>query len=145
MPNSTFRADTRARIVSVLTDFKQAYPDRLRRVFLARPESSPDVPYAYIDLLAEDISHDAGTRTRTVSGCSFVLVDRITNNIETADRLDETVDLLVDWLTARPQLGGTTGIWSSLRVADEDAPFGDYDYLGIRFSFPDLSIMEGRS
>lgn len=145
MPNSTFRADTRARVVSVLTDFQNAYPNRLRRVWLARPESSPDVPYVYVDLLSEDVTHDSGTRNRNLSGLSFVLVDRITTNIETADRLDETVDLLVDWLTARPQLGGDTGIWSQLRVTDEDAPFGDYDYIGVRFSFPDISIMEGRS
>ncbi len=47
-------------------------------------------------------------------------------------------------LAAYPQLGGTVGIWSRLAVSDEDAPFGDYDYVGVRFVFPDLDIMEGR-
>jgi len=141
---STARRDFKDKVVTVLTAFGAANPGYLHRVFRARPSSSPDVPYAYIDLISEDIRHDSGTRTRTFSGLAFVVVDRITDNAEKALTLDVTVDALVDWLTDRPQLGGTVGIWSRLTVSDEDAPFGDYDYVGVRFAFPDLDIMEGR-
>lgn len=142
---TTARRDFKDRIVTVLEAFSTANPSYLRRVYRARPAGSPDVPYAYIDLVTETIPYTQGTKTRTFEGLSFVIVDKISDNAETALRMDITVDALVTWLSTRPQLDGTTGIWSTLQIADEDAPFGDYDYFGVRFRFPDISIQEGRT
>lgn len=142
---TTYRRDTKDRLVTVLEAFKTANPSLLTRVFRARPESSPDTPYIYIDALSEDVRFDMQTRTRTLSGLSFVLVDRITPNAETALRQDIVVDALIEHLSNYPQLGGTVGIWSRITVSDEDAPFGDYDYVGTRFTFPDIDIMEGHA
>jgi hypothetical protein len=140
--STTFRSDIVAGIASVLTTFQAANPDLLRAVHRARPESWPDLPAAYIENRPETITHDSGTRTRTMSP-SVVVVRRITDNDEAMAAFDTLVDLLVDAFTAAPQFTSGT-IWSRMEVADEDAPFGEYDFAGVRFTFPDITIMEGR-
>ena len=141
---TTFRADTVAGIKAVLDAFVAAHPTLLLRAYSARPESFPDLPCAYVDYRSEAINHSQGVRDRQLNGLSFKVVDRITNNDETMQRMDILVDALIEHLTAYPQLGGTVGIWIRLTVTDEDAPFGDYDFFGVRFGFPDISIQEGR-
>ena len=142
---TTFRSDVADRLVTVLTAYQTAHPTLLKRVYRARPAGSPDVPYAFIGDRSESITHTQGTRTRIVDGLSFVVVDKISDNAETAQRMDTLVDGLVEHLTSYPQLGATDSIWSRLRVTDEDYPFGDYDLTSVRFAFPDISIMEGRT
>ena len=141
---TTFRADVADGLLGVLNTFATAHPTLLVRAYRARPASFPDLPAAYIADRSETITHTQGVRTRTLGGLSFVVVDRITDNAETMQRFDTLVDTLLDAITASPQLG-TTGIWSGLSITDEDAPFGDYDFKGVRFAFPDISIMEGRT
>ena len=142
---STFRADTTANLLTVLNAYVTANPTLLKRAYKARPASSPDVPFAYIDGRSETIRFDQGTQNRVLSGLSFVVVDKISDNGETADRLDTLVDGLVSHLAGYPQLGATYGVWSQLNVTDEDWPFGDYDFAAVRFAFPDISLMEGRT
>jgi hypothetical protein len=139
---TTFRSDIAAGIEAVLVAFRTANPTLLLGVHRARPESYPDLPAAYIDNRPEAITHSQGVRTRTMQP-SVVVVRRITNNAETMAAFDTLVDLLVDAFTAAPQFTADT-IWDQLTVADEDAPFGDYDFAGVRFTFGDVSIMEGR-
>jgi hypothetical protein len=136
MMATTFRTDIAAGIEAVLVAFRTANPTLLLGVHRARPESFPDLPAAYIDHRPEAIT------TRTMQP-SVVVVRRITNNAETMAAFDTLVDLLVDAFTASPQFAPDT-IWDQLTVADEDAPFGDYDFAAVRFTFGDVSIMEGR-
>lgn len=140
---TTFRTDIADGILAVLNTFIAAHPTLLLRAYRARPSSSPDDPYAYIENRPEDVTHDSGTRTRTMSP-SVVVVRRITDNAETMARFDTLVDLLVDAFTAAPQFATGT-IWSRFTVADEDAPFGDYDFAAVRFTFTNISIQEGRN
>jgi len=139
---TTFRTDIVGGIEAVLVAFRTANPTLLLGVHRARPESFPDLPAAYIANRPEAITHDSGTRTRTMQP-SVVVVRRITDNEEAMAAFDTLVDLLVDAFTAVPQLAANT-IWDQLTVADEDAPFGDYDFASVRFTFGDVSIMEGR-
>jgi hypothetical protein len=139
---TTFRTDIATGIETVLTSFRTAHPTLLLGVHRARPESFPDLPAAYIDGRPEAITHAQGIRTRTMQP-SVVVVRRITNNAEAMVAFDALVDLLVDAFTAVPQFATGT-IWDQLAVADEDAPFGDYDFAAVRFTFGDVSIMEGR-
>lgn len=140
---TTFRTDVVSGMLAVLTAYATANPTRLARAYRARPPSFPDLPAAYIDNRPETIGHSLGIRTRTMTP-SVVLVRRITDNIETMTAFDATVDALVDAFTAVPQFAAVT-IWDQLTVTDEDAPFGDYDFAAVRFTFGNISIMEGRT
>jgi len=139
---TTFRTDIGDGILAVPGAFKAAHPDLLLSVYRARPSGWPDLPAAIIDRRAEDIGHDSGVRTRSMT-VSVLVVRRITDNAETMLAFDQLVDLLVDAFTAVPQFASDT-IWSDVSVEDEDAPFGDYDFAGVRFTFPNITIMEGR-
>lgn len=139
---TTFRNDIATGIYDVLVTFRTANPTLMPGLFRARPESFPELPAAYIDRRPERVTHSQGIRTRTMQP-SVVLVRRITSNAETMAEFDTTVDLLVDAFTASPQFATGT-IWDEMTVADEDAPFGDYDFAAVRFTFGDVSIMEGR-
>jgi len=139
---TTFRTDIADGILSVLNTFIAAHPTLLLRAHRSRPESFPDLPAAYIENRPEDITHDSGIRRRRMSP-SVVVVRRITNNDEAMTAFDTLVDLLVDTFTDNPQFTADT-IWSAMTVADEDAPFGEYDFAAVRFTFPDITIMEGR-
>jgi hypothetical protein len=140
---TTFRTDVCDGILAVLTTYAAAHPDQLVRAYRARPASMPDLPAAYIENRPESISHSQGVRTRIMTP-SVVVVRRITDNAETMAAFDTLVDGLVDAFTAVPQFASDT-IWSELTVADEDAPFGDYDFAAVRFTFGNVSIDEGRT
>ncbi len=142
MPASTFRADTVAGIKAVLDAFVVAHPTLLIRAYAARPESYPDLPCAYVDARPERVNHDSQIRTRIMSP-SVVVIRKITNNEEAMAAFDTLVDLLADAFTAAPQFATGT-IWDTYTITDEDAPFGDYDFAAVRFTFGDVSIMEGR-
>jgi hypothetical protein len=139
---TTFRTDMVGGIETVLLAFSAAHPTYLARVYRARPESIADYPAAYIDDRRETIRHrGAGGPRERMMQVSVVLVRRITNNAETMAAFDTTVDLLVDALSAVPQLALGT-IWNGgMTIADEDAPFGDYDFAAVRFTYTDLSVM----
>lgn len=139
---TTFRNDIAAGIASTLTAFQTANPDLLRAVYRARPESMPDLPAAWIDGRSESVGHSEQVRTRTMT-VSVVVVRRITNNAEAMAAFDVLVDRLVDAFSAVPQFATGT-IWDQMSIADEDAPFGDYDFAAVRFTFTNISIMEGR-
>lgn len=140
---TTARYDLIGGIVTTLTTFRTANPDLLRGVTTARPESYPDLPAAFPDAISESVLHDSGTRTRTMTA-SVLVVRRITNNAETMAAWHVLVDLLADAFTAVPQFSANT-IWSRMTITDEDAPFGDYDFAGVRFTFTDMTVMEGRN
>ena len=102
---TTFRADVVAALVAVLNAYKAANPAKLKHVYTARPGSF-EVPCAYIGNRNESITHDSGTRTRSL-GPTVVLVDAFTDYAEQTDRMDVLVDGLVEWFTANPRIIGT--------------------------------------
>lgn len=141
---TTFRADIGTGIYTVLASVAVAHPSLLARAFRAKPSSvGPDMPSAYVDSRPEGILHDSGTRTRTMTP-SAVIVHAGGDNLEVALALDQLVDVLVDAFTAVPQLAPGT-IWSRLSVSDEEVAVGDYLFPAVRLSWPDITIMEGRS
>jgi hypothetical protein len=137
---TTFRTKMVDGIEAVLVAFSAVHPTLVARVYRCRPESIADYPAIYIDTRSTTIRHRGagGPREQTMQ-VSIVLVRRITNNAETMAAFDTTVDLLVDALSAVPQLALGT-VWNGgMTIADEDAPFGDYDFAAVRFTYLDLS------
>jgi hypothetical protein len=143
MTATTFRTDTVAGILGVLNAYITAHPAELLRAYPARPESLADLPAAFIENRPESITHDSGTRTRTMSP-SVVVVRRITDNEEAMTAFDSLIDGLVDAFTAVPQFAADT-IWSAFTVADEEYAFGDYIFAAVRFTFTNITAMEGRA
>ena len=141
---SPARETFKTNVQTVLTAFSAANPDYCRRVYRARPSSSPDYPCAFIDRVRATATHDSGTRTTTFDGLSFVLMFEGGDNAETALVIDRAADALLDHLSAYPQMGGTRGIWSTVVIEDEEQEVGDYLFPGLRFTFPDLLEMVGR-
>lgn len=143
--STTFRADLVAGIGSCLDVFIAANPTLLRRRFRIRPPSfTTDLPCAYIDLRPEAVSFNSGTRTRTFSP-SVVVVDALTDNGETYDRLDILTDALVEHFTGYPQFVTGT-IWDRMTVTDEAEENGDGTVLAaVRFTFTNVSLMDGRT
>jgi len=141
---TTFRADLVAGIGTCLDAFIAANPTLLRRRFRIRPPSfTTDLPCAYIDLRPETVGFDAGTRTRTFSP-SVVVVDALTDNGETYDRLDLLTDALVEHFTDYPQFVAGT-IWDRMSVGDEAEETGDGTVLAaVRFTFSNVSMQDGR-
>jgi hypothetical protein len=121
-----------------------ANPSLLLRAYRARPEGFPDLPCAYIDGRPEAIQQDSGIRTRIMAP-QIVIVRRITNNDEAMAAFDTLVDIVVDAITANPQFATGTIHRGTFTIADEDAPYGDYDLAAVRITLTDISIMEGRT
>jgi hypothetical protein len=142
MPPTTFRADVGNGLMDVFSQVQTAAPDLLARYYRARPEAFSQFPCVYIDRRPETIMHDSGTRNRNMSP-SIVMIDQITENQETEDRIDQLVDVMIDALTANPQLAEGT-IWSRMTLADESAEVGDFLYMAVRITLENISIREGR-
>jgi hypothetical protein len=140
---TTFRSDVAVGILAVLNAFIAAHPTLLLRAYRARPENvTVDMPAAFIDARPESVTHDSQIRTRLMSP-SVVVVRAYTDNPETMTAFDTLVDLLVDAFTAQPQFAAGT-MWDTFTVADEEYEIGEYLYPAVRFTFADVTIMEGR-
>lgn len=137
---TTFRQNVVAGLVVILEAYKAANPTLLRRVFDVRPQSPVnDLPYAYVSLRPETITHASGVRVRTMNP-SVVVVDALASNGETYDRFDVLVDGLVDQFTSYPHIVANT-IWDRMTVAEEDEP----GHAAVRFTFENVEIIEGRA
>ena len=141
---TTFRSDLVAGMGTMLSDFITANPTLLRRYFRIRPPSfTTDLPCAYIDLRPEEVAYTQGTQTRTISP-SIVIVDQLTDNGETYDRLDSLTDALVDHFGAYPSIVNRS-IWDRMTITDEQEDNGDGTVLAaVRFTFQNVSQMDGR-
>ena len=141
---TTFRVDLVTGMTTMMVAFIAAHPTIIRRHFRRRPPSSnTDIPFTYLDLRPEVITHDSGLRERLISP-SVVAVFQLTDNLETADVQDAATDLLVDHFTAYPHIVAGT-IWDQLTVSEEAAPDGDTQRTAVRFTFGNVSILEGRT
>ena len=146
---TTFRADVRAGLVTATQAFITANPTLLRRVFTTRPTSfNTDMPFAYIDLLAETATHTAGTRERVMAP-SVVIVSRPLENEQQLAAWDVLVDALADHFTSYPQFT-TSSIWDRWTLTEEGeeiqtAPDSIRTFPTVRFTFDNVSLREGRS
>jgi hypothetical protein len=141
---TTFRADIRAGLLTIIDAYITANPTLLRKRFRSRPPSVVnDLPYAYIDFPPETVTHDSGTRTRAMDP-AIVLVDQPSDNGEVLDRFDVLTDSFLDHLSDYPHVASNT-IWSRMTVTQTTEEHDDRPYPAVRFAFDELSIMEGRS
>jgi len=146
---STFRADTRAGIVTAAQAFQTANPTLLYAVHAIRPTRySGDIPFGYVELRDERIRHTAGTRIRELAP-SFVVVGRPLENTQQAGDWDTLVDALVVHFTAYAHLSPNT-VWDQMTLTDESEEIQSADgssrvYPQVRFNFGNVSAMEGRS
>ena len=142
---TTFRSDIAGGLHTILTGFAAANPTLLRRAFRARPASwTTDTPCAWVETRNETVTHDSGLRMRAMTP-SVVVVDRLTDNIETMDRMDDLVDALLDYLTANPHIASNT-VWDQLTITDETDQLPDGSWItAVRFSFGNVNVREGRS
>lgn len=117
---TTARAAAVAAVKAVLVARKAASPTLLRAIYNARPGSFPETPCAYIAGRAEQITYSAQTRARTFNGLEVVIVDTLIDAIETEDRMDILVDLLVDdfWAAVPFYAGGGQLQLGSITDAD---------------------------
>lgn len=147
MTATTWRADLVAAHVAILGAQATATPTILRRVYSSRPGAFGETPVAYIADRNENVTHDSGTRTRTIL-LEVVLVDAFRDNITTGDLLDQLVDLLVDRYDAATQyIPGTIIELTSIRDTDIDVKSAEGTtvfYRGVVMTFGKSAILEGR-
>jgi hypothetical protein len=146
---TTARVDLVAGFGTMMTAFIAANPTLLKRHFRVRPESvAGELPYSYLDLRPETAAYAVGVQTRTFSP-TLVVVGPAVPNDQIVSVLDTLVDALVEYIGG---YGGAFGghitantVWSSMTIADGIEQDGDSVFPAVRFSFPDLSISEGRT
>jgi hypothetical protein len=141
---TTFRSDVVTGFGTMMAAFIAAHPTIILRHFRSRPPSSnTDMPFTFLDLRPEAIGHDSGLRQRLMSP-SIVAVFRMTDNGETTTLQDAAVDLLVDWFTSYPHIVAGT-VWDAMTVSDESLQDGETYFAAVRFTFGNISILEGRT
>lgn len=141
---TTFRAATRAGLVTILQAFQTANPTMLRTVLTCRPEGfTGDYPIAFVDSIPEGIFHSQAIRGRTISA-AVAVVDDSSLNSETVAAFDLLVDGLVDHFTTYPHISTGT-IWDRMRVEDYDETIGEQLRPAVRFTFENIYTGEGRS
>ena len=151
---TTFCVDSVAALVVILEAQKTATPTLLRKVWDAQPGAFNELPAAFVDAGEETITHDAGTRTRTMSGLSFTVVDNYTTE-SGPDRLNQLRDALVDRFDLNVEAINAAGnaILELTRIVPRDvtlsgqAPNGEPRltvYRGLDFIFGNTAIKEGR-
>lgn len=97
---STFRASVIDALHTTMTSYVSAHPTTLTATYRARPASFGDLPCAYLGRRSEpENDEDSSTRRRKLR-VEVVLVDRITDNVETLGRLDPLTDSVLDALSA---------------------------------------------
>jgi len=144
MTATTFRRDVGDGIMTVLNGVIAAHPTLLLRAYRARPSNiTTDMPAVFIDNRPEVVTHDSGTRTRLMSP-TVVVVRAPGDNAEAMLAMDILVDYLADAFTAQPQFVAGT-MWDTYTIADEEYAIGDYLYPAVRFSFGDVTQMDGRT
>lgn len=138
---TTFRANTRTGIATVMGAFRTANPTLLRAHYDEKPAAFTNTPCSYLSPRPEVISHDSGTRERVMSPSVTVVKD----GRQTMASFDALVDLLVDHFTTYPHIVTGT-IWDRMTVEDDREEAGDGSSLpSVRFTFTNLSIREGRT
>lgn len=114
---TTFRADFRIGLATLLNAFRVANPSLLANTYRARPPSLHP-PLAYIGLISEpNLNFTSGLRTRLVRA-QIALVQGLYDNTETADRLDILADAFLDYLTANPHVINARSVLTPMTMED---------------------------
>jgi len=118
-PSSTFRAQFRAGLKTVLDTVKAANPSALLEVREYPPESY-HTPLAYVEKgVNETLQHTSGVRIRTLRG-NIVLVNKLVSNDQATDEQDVLVDLVLDALTAAPRAASASTLIQPVSVTDTE-------------------------
>lgn len=144
---TTFRADLRGAVYTLLAAQQSATPTLLRKVTRYRGGFG-ELPAAFVGDVSEVIAYDAGLRWREVTVQAIVVDTFPTENIAAADPFDTLMDDLLDRFTAAPQQVANT-ILELVGIADtelnDSGPNGaSVVYRGGVLTFR-ARIMEGRT
>ena len=134
----SFRSDAVAAITTLLETYQTANPTLLRHVHRSRV-SVTETPSAWFGEIGESIQLTSGVRFRRFV-IPVVVVDVLSDNSETMDRLDDLVDALVDVFTTNPHAVANT-IIEPVGVSEVEI---DGPYHGVSINLAGL-IQEGRS
>jgi hypothetical protein len=100
---TTFRAQNRAALVTLLTGFQSANPNLLDAIYPARPGSFNDRITGYVGPLNETMIHSGNALVQRRLTPTVVLVTRLSDpESEQADIVDLLVDAFLDYCSARP-------------------------------------------
>lgn len=145
--STTARADVVAALQSVLGTYRTANPNKLRKIYTARPGGTGDVPFAFIGNRDEAIVHTQGVRQRTFAP-TVTICDHLGDNEQSAARLDILVDGLVDAFTAGVQVNPGFVLVQTAVLDGEEAFTGPSDvtitYRAATLVFAEIVIAEGR-
>ena len=137
-----FRADVRDQLYALLGTFNTAQAG-LVQVYAARPPDFTSTPAAYVGGIREPrILHDAGVRQRDVE-CDLVLVDVLSDNAETSNRLDDLTDALIDLLTLNYGQIAANTVQAPTRVDATELDVGGVPYAAIVITVTS-QIQQGR-
>jgi hypothetical protein len=125
---STARSQYVAAVMALLNTYKSSNPTLLRAVYTSRPASIGETPVAFIGPRNEQIEHSMSVQTRTFVGLTLVLVDVITDNQESADRMDDLVDAIVDVIASNPRAVPSLGVLAATGVEDVELDYGTTVY-----------------
>jgi hypothetical protein len=125
---STARSQYVAAVVSLLNTYKSSNPTLLRAVYTSRPASIGETPCAFIGPRNEQITHSMSVQTREFTGLSVVLVDALTDNQESADRMDDLVDAILNVIASNPRAIPALGVLEATNVEDVELDYGTTIY-----------------
>jgi hypothetical protein len=145
MPTTTFRSDVATNVAALLATYATAHPTMLRATARRRPSSfaTGEFPIAYLASRDERIDHTAGTRGREMT-VAVEIVDMLVDSVESADRMDDLVDGLLDMFTTNYHGAATGTILEPIGVEDGELVVGDAVYAMGRITLR-VRIREGRS
>lgn len=129
----TFRADTRAAMVTVAEAYRVANPELLRKVLPARPANFGEGPLAYVHM-AETVTFAGGLRDRLMRP-SLIVVNSATDNIEAATKMDVLADALLEAFTLAPHASGGSDLLEPTGIEDVEDQVGTVSYPGFQITF----------
>lgn len=141
---TTFRKNMADGLKSALDDFQTIHPTRLYSVSRVQPGNLSAGPLAYVGDRDERIKYSAGVRNRQMAP-TIIVVDSLTDREEYSERMDETVDLMVDFFQARERTIVTNAVVALIRIDDRELRVGDviYPITVLTFNEPG-DLAEGR-
>lgn len=139
------RTDLVTGIGTMVAAFIAAHPTLLKRYFSARPTSLvTDWPCAYLDLRPARVSYDSALR-QTLFTPSLVFVDGQFDPTQTTNRIDVLVDAFTDHLDSYAHIVAGTA-WSDGQWAEEPIALSDDTAAaGVRWTFGDITFLNGRT
>lgn len=137
-----FRSDVTAALVAVAQTYQTANPTLLRDVKSARPGGFGETPCAFVATRNETVLLPGGDVLQRIIRPVLFVVDKATDNIEAADRMDDLADaLLLEYVAAKHQVSGST-LLSPVGLEDVELEVGTVSYPGFAITFEALQITQ---